>query len=72
VPYGAEPEEPPHSVSYEWSGIVGGSISYLYDSQWIILVPIGFFMMTAICVALINNSISAFYNSRTVKIRKEE
>jgi peptide/nickel transport system permease protein len=59
-------ETPPRTISYEWSGVIGSDISYLYTQPWIVLVPIGFFMMTAICVAFINSSISAFFKSKTV------
>jgi peptide/nickel transport system permease protein len=60
VPYG-DPDTPPRTLSYEWSGIVGDSISYIYVHQWIILVPIGFFIATAISVALINHSIKEYF-----------
>lgn len=63
--YGDE-DTPPRTISYEWSGVIGSDISYLYTQPWIVLVPICFFMMTAICVALINDSISAFFKSRAV------
>ncbi|PLS00986.1 peptide ABC transporter permease [Neobacillus cucumis] len=71
VPYGAAADEPPHSVSYEWSGVIGGNISYLYTDSWIILVPIGFFIVTAVSVALINDSIKAYFHSKTmVQLKK--
>ncbi|WP_413298815.1 ABC transporter permease subunit [Bacillus sp. 1P10SD] len=66
VPYGGPIEEPPHSVSYEWSGLVGGNISYLYNDQWIVLVPIVFFITTAICVALVNDSFKDYFQNKNV------
>ncbi|WP_195891938.1 ABC transporter permease subunit [Neobacillus dielmonensis] len=64
VPYGAPKEEAPHSVSYEWSGVIGGDVSYLYSYSWVVLVPIGFFILTAISVALINDSVKAYFQTR--------
>ncbi|WP_462408637.1 ABC transporter permease subunit [Neobacillus sp. Marseille-QA0830] len=65
VPYGAPKEEAPHSVSFEWSGVIGGEVSYLYSYSWVVLVPIGFFILTAISVAFINDSIKAYFQSKT-------
>jgi peptide/nickel transport system permease protein len=69
---------PPRSVSFEWSGVIGGDISYLYSYSWIVLVPIGFFVATAISVALINDSFKSYFHSeerqqvRTKKAAKHE
>ncbi|MFZ7947262.1 ABC transporter permease subunit [Neobacillus sp. 19] len=63
VPYGSPGLEDPHSISYEWSGVIGGDISYLYSHHWIVLIPIGFFIFTAISVALINDSIRMYFQS---------
>lgn len=65
VPYG-DPDTPPRSLSYEWSGVIGGDISYLYSQSWIVLVTIGFFVITAISVALINNSVKAYFQRKTI------
>ncbi|MEH7748471.1 ABC transporter permease subunit [Neobacillus drentensis] len=43
-------DTPPRTISHEWSGVIGGDISYLYTQSWIVLVPIVFFILTAICV----------------------
>ncbi|MBV7509407.1 ABC transporter permease subunit [Bacillus sp. sid0103] len=59
-------DTPPRTISYEWSGVIGSDISYLYTQSWIVLVPIGFFIITAICVALINSSLSAFFKSKAI------
>lgn len=64
VPYGAPGPEDPSSVSYEWSGVIGGDISYLYSHHWIVLIPIGFFIVTAISVALINDSVKCYFQRR--------
>ena len=71
-------DTPPRTVSYEWSGVIGGDISYLYSYPWIVLVPIGFFVATAISVALINGSIKSYFQSeerqrvRTLRAAKRE
>lgn len=62
--------DPPRSISYEWSGVIGDSISYLYSDQWIILVPILFFVLTAISVAFINDSVKAYFQSKTINQAK--
>ncbi|MEO2078293.1 MAG: ABC transporter permease subunit [Bacillus sp. (in: firmicutes)] len=60
-------DTPPRTISYEWSGVIGGDISYLYSQQpWIVLVPIGFFIVTAISVALINQSIHGYFEHKTM------
>ncbi|MGG3563355.1 ABC transporter permease subunit [Neobacillus rhizosphaerae] len=60
-------DTPPRTISYEWSGVIGGDISYLYSLQpWIVLVPIGFFIVTAISVALINQSVKAYFKNKTM------
>jgi peptide/nickel transport system permease protein len=66
-------DTPPRTISYEWSGVIGGDISYLYSQQpWIILVPIGFFIVTAISVALINQSVKAYFENKTmVRLKKD-
>ncbi|MBO0962251.1 ABC transporter permease subunit [Neobacillus sp. MM2021_6] len=69
IAYG-ESIDPPRSISYEWSGVIGSSISYIFSYQWIILVPIGFFMLTAISVALINDSVKAFFQNKAINQAK--
>jgi peptide/nickel transport system permease protein len=56
--------DPPRTLSYEWSGLIGDSLSYLYFQQWIALVPISFFVLTAICVSLINDSLKDLFQSQ--------
>lgn len=53
--------DPPVSLSYEWSGVIGSHLGYLFVQQWIILVPIIFFILTSISIALINDSIRAYF-----------
>lgn len=63
VTYGDD-DTPPRSLSYEWSGVIGGDISYLYSHFWIVLVPICFFVLTAISVAIINESLEMYFKSK--------
>jgi peptide/nickel transport system permease protein len=71
-------DTPPRSVSFEWSGVIGGDISYLYSYPWIVMIPIGFFVLTSISVALINESVKSYFQSderqrlRTKKAAKRE
>ncbi|MFJ7726955.1 ABC transporter permease subunit [Neobacillus sp. NPDC097160] len=69
IAYG-DSNDPPRSISYEWSGVIGDSISYIFSYQWIILVPIMFFVLTAISVALINDSVKAFFQNKEVNQAK--
>lgn len=64
---------PARSVSYEWSGLIGDSIGYLYVHQWVLLVPMAFFLLTAISVAFINDSLKAYFQKerQTVLYEKE-
>jgi peptide/nickel transport system permease protein len=66
VPYRSAVPEPPRSVSYEWSGVIGINTIYLNIHQWIILVPMIFFIMTSISAAFINGSIKAYIQKRTM------
>lgn len=64
---------PPTSASYEWSGLIGSNISYLFVQQWIILVPIGFFILTSISVFFINDSLKEFFQMKdALRYRKND
>ncbi|WP_284035906.1 hypothetical protein [Neobacillus sp. 114] len=63
VSYGMIVDDP-HSFSYEWSGVIGGSLPYLYSSQWIIVVPVLFFIFTVISIAFINDSIKSYFQRK--------
>jgi len=56
--------DPPKSVSNEWSGLIGENMSYLFVHQWILLVPMAFFIFTAISVFLINDSIRDYIQTK--------
>lgn len=62
----------PRTVSYEWSGIVGDSVSYLFVHQWILLVPMAFFVLTALSVAFINESLHTYFQKeKAIRLRKK-
>ncbi|MCH6266929.1 MULTISPECIES: ABC transporter permease subunit [Neobacillus] len=71
VSYGMIVDDP-RSVSYEWSGVIGGSLPYLYSSQWIIIVPVLFFIFTAISVAFINDSIKSYFQRKEYTFKREK
>lgn len=72
VPYG-DSNTPPRTLSYEWSGIIGDSTSNLYFQQWMVLIPIGFFIATAVSVALINDSIKDYFQyGKVIYLKKRE
>jgi peptide/nickel transport system permease protein len=71
VAYGDD--TPPRSLSFEWSGLIGDGISYLYVQQWIVLVPMAFFIATAVSVALINDSIKDYFkNGKVIYLKRRE
>ncbi|USK35842.1 ABC transporter permease subunit [Bacillus sp. F19] len=53
--------DPPRTLSYEWSGLIGDSLSYLFVQQWIAIVPISFFVLTAISVSFINDALKEMF-----------
>lgn len=63
---------PPRSTSYEWSGLIGDSIGYLYVHQWILLVPMAFFGLTALSVAFINDSLKAYFQKENELLLKKQ
>ncbi|TMU82255.1 ABC transporter permease subunit [Bacillus sp. BHET2] len=44
--------DPPRSITYEWSGLIGDSFRYLLGAPWIPLTPILFFSATMLSVSL--------------------
>ncbi|NMH68562.1 ABC transporter permease subunit [Bacillus sp. RO3] len=43
--------DPPRSITYEWSGLIGDSFRYLHGAPWIPLTPILFFSATMVSVS---------------------
>ncbi|MGE6754182.1 ABC transporter permease [Rossellomorea sp. NPDC071047] len=44
--------DPPRSITYEWSGLIGDSFRYLQGAPWVPLTPILFFSATMLSVSL--------------------
>ncbi|WLD93429.1 ABC transporter permease [Alkalihalobacillus sp. AL-G] len=44
--------DPPQSISYEWSGLIGAGIHKLTITPWVVLVPIIFFALTILAMNL--------------------
>jgi peptide/nickel transport system permease protein len=45
-------------------GLIGGNLSYLFIHQWILLVPMFFFVLTAISVFFINDSVRDYFGMK--------
>jgi peptide/nickel transport system permease protein len=69
VQYGSD--DPPKSVSNEWSGMIAANVDFLHVHQWILLVPMAFFVLTAISVFLINDSIKDYFQIKD-RIRERQ
>ncbi|CAM4193439.1 peptide ABC transporter permease [Bacillus manliponensis] len=46
-------QEPPKTLSFEWSGLIGDKFSMIFIHPWIALVPIVFFSLTVIAANLV-------------------
>lgn len=55
---------PPTSVTHEWAGLIGLNKRFMLTREWIVYVPILFFILTAISVAMINQSLKEFFNTK--------
>lgn len=56
--------DPPSSVTHEWSGLIGINARFLLNHQWIVYVPILFFTMTALSVAMINKALKDWFSTK--------
>jgi peptide/nickel transport system permease protein len=54
-------EGPPSSVTHEWSGLIGLNKRFMLAYEWIVYIPILFFALTALSVAMINKALSDFF-----------
>ncbi|MEH7883452.1 ABC transporter permease subunit [Bacillus sp. JJ1609] len=61
--------DPPSSVTHEWSGLIGLNTRFLLTNEWIIYVPILFFTLTALSVAMINKALSDWFSQKDM-VRK--
>jgi peptide/nickel transport system permease protein len=46
-------DDPPMSITYEWSGLIGDTFNYLHAAVWVPLTPIICFAITMIAVSFI-------------------
>ncbi|WP_341356864.1 ABC transporter permease subunit [Rossellomorea sp. y25] len=62
--------DPPRSITYEWSGMIGDSFRYLQGAPWVPLTPILFFSATMLSVSLMiegyvqSNSGQSYYRKK--------
>ncbi|MEI5908650.1 ABC transporter permease subunit [Bacillus spongiae] len=54
-------QEPPKTLSYEWSGLIGDYFEYFFIHPYIPIVPIIFFSLTIISINLILNSLESTF-----------
>lgn len=65
-------EGPPSSVTHEWSGLIGLNKRFMLAYEWIVYVPILFFAMTALSVAMINKALSDFFKHKDMVRKNRE
>ncbi|MGM0855444.1 MAG: ABC transporter permease [Bacillota bacterium] len=53
--------DPPKTLSFEWSGLIGDYFESLYVHPFIVLVPITFFALTIVSINMILNSLEEAY-----------
>jgi peptide/nickel transport system permease protein len=64
-------QDPPKTISYEWSGLIGDSYQVLNITPWISIVPIVFFSLTIISAQFMLNGVKrAFAYKKGQKILK--
>lgn len=63
---------PPSSVTHEWSGLIGLNKRFMLAYEWIVYVPILFFAMTALSVAMINKALSDFFKHKDMVRKNRE
>ena len=62
-------EGPPSSVTHEWAGLIGLNKRFMLAHEWIVYVPILFFTLTALSVAMINKALGDFFKHKDM-VRK--
>lgn len=61
-------QDPPKTLSFEWSGLIGDYFETLYIHPFIVLVPITFFALTIVSIHLILNGLESVYERSYRKI----
>jgi peptide/nickel transport system permease protein len=56
--------DPPSSVTHEWAGLIGLNKRFMLAHEWIVYVPILFFTLTALSVAMINKAFSDWFKHK--------
>ncbi|MBW3110236.1 ABC transporter permease subunit [Bacillus sp. MCCB 382] len=56
-------QDPPKTLSFEWSGLIGDYFEMLYIHPFIVLVPITFFALTIVSINLILNGVESVYEA---------
>ncbi|WP_226676001.1 ABC transporter permease [Rossellomorea aquimaris] len=56
-------QDPPKTLSFEWSGLIGDYFEMLYIHPFIVLVPIAFFALTIVSINLILNGLESVYEA---------
>lgn len=54
-------QDPPKTIAYEWSGLIGNYLGLLYVHPMIVMVPIFFFTLSIICANMIMKGIEKVY-----------
>lgn len=65
-------EGPPSSVTHEWSGLIGLNKRFMLAHEWIVYVPILFFALTALSVAMINKALGDFFKYKDMVRKNRE
>ena len=60
---------PPSSVTHEWAGLIGLNKRFMLTYEWIVYVPILFFTLTALSVAMINKALGDWFRQKDM-VRK--
>ncbi|MCA1060779.1 ABC transporter permease subunit [Rossellomorea aquimaris] len=61
-------QDPPKTLSFEWSGLIGDYFEMLYVHPFIVLVPITFFALTIVSMNLILNGLESVYEEAYRKV----
>ncbi len=64
--------DPPQSISYEWSGLIGDGMRHLTVSPWVVLVPIIFFALTILAMNFMLEGLKTVTENWRVDLRPEK
>ncbi|MCP3738253.1 ABC transporter permease [Rossellomorea sp. BNER] len=69
ITYNKSPD-PPKSITFEWSGLIGDTFRYLQGAPWVPLTPILFFALTMLSVALMMEGYVQTTSGQTYYLKK--